>query len=191
MLFQNKYRIPSARLYGWNYGSPGLYFITICTKDRINYFGTIQNGIMCLNNLGQTAYEEWMKAPVIRPDMNIELDSFVVMPNHFHGILIIGENEFNSGKDAVHGVSTFGSQRKNLPSALRGFKSAVTSHALRSKQPFDWQERYHDHIIRSSKGILPFEIILTIILPVGPMINFINRRDAMPGVSFQAICHVI
>ena len=149
-LFQNKNRIPPARLQGWNYGFPGLYFITICTKDRIHYFGTIRNGLMCLNDLGQTVYEEWMKAPVIRPDMNVELDSFVVMPNHFHGILIIGENEFNTRSATTPDIANkFGPQIKNLSSILRGFKSAVTSHAINTRQQFDWQERFHDHIIRS------------------------------------------
>ncbi len=84
--------------------------------------------------------------------MNIELDSFVVMPNHFHGILIIGENKYNS---VIHtGNNKFGPQLKNLSSVLRGFKSAVTSHAINTRQQFDWQERFHDHIIRSNNEYL-------------------------------------
>lgn len=149
--FQNKYRIPSARLQNWDYGSPGLYFITVCTKNRENYFGEICNGEMILNELGFFVQSEWIKSLEIRPDMNLELGEFVVMPNHFHGIMIIGENEFNC-RDAMHRVSTankFGPQSKNLGSIMRGFKSSVTTHSKILNIEFGWQERYHDHIIRS------------------------------------------
>ncbi|MEO9022013.1 MAG: hypothetical protein ABI237_15190 [Ginsengibacter sp.] len=107
--FQNKYRIPSVRLQNWNYGSPGLYFITICIKNRQHYFGEIFNNEMVLNDLGFFVQSEWIKSPDIRTDMNLELGEFVVMPNHFHGIMIIGENEFNRddyGRDAMYHVST-------------------------------------------------------------------------------------
>lgn len=164
--FQNKYRIPSSRLQTWNYGSPGLYFITVCTKNREHYFGEIINGEMMLNEIGIFVQSEWIKTPAIRPDMNLELDEFVVMPNHFHGIMIIGENEFNKpdgggddGRDAMHRVSTphhsisltnkFGPQSKNLGSIMRGFKSAITTHSKILNIEFGWQARFHDHIIRS------------------------------------------
>ena len=104
--FKDKYRIASSRLQHWDYGSPGLYFITICTKNREHYFGEIENGIMSLNELGFIANNEWIKTPEIRPDMNLESGEFVVMPNHFHGIIMIGENQFNNhGRDAMHSAS--------------------------------------------------------------------------------------
>ena len=93
--FKNKYRIPSARLQNWDYGSPGLYFITICTKDRNHYFGEIENDEMVLNELGLIVNTEWEKTLEIRPDMNLELGEFITMPNHFHAIIMIGENKFN------------------------------------------------------------------------------------------------
>ena len=154
--FKNKYRIPSARLQNWDYGSPGLYFITICTKNRECYFGEIKTDEMLQNNLGLIANEEWIKTPEIRPDMKLELGEFIVMPNHFHAIMIIGENQYNSlddRRDAMHGVSTrenkFGPQSKNLGSIMRGYKSSVTTYARKKNIEFDWQERYHDHIIRN------------------------------------------
>ena len=93
--FKNKYRIPSARLQNWDYGSPGLYFITICTKDRIHYFGEIENDEMVLYELGLIVNAEWEKTLEIRPDMNLELGEFITMPNHFHAIIMIGDNRFN------------------------------------------------------------------------------------------------
>ncbi len=103
--FRNKYRIPSARMQHWNYQWAGAYFITICTKDRIHFFGEIKNGEMKLNEIGEMVQNEWIISPELRPDMNLELGEFVVMPNHFHGILIIGENKYNryDGGDDMDG----------------------------------------------------------------------------------------
>ena len=158
--FQNKYRIDSARASWWDYGNNASYFITICTKNMRDYFGVIKDEKMKLSLIGEIANKEWLKGPSIRPDMNLELDEFVVMPNHFHAIICIGENEFNSNdiddRDAMHGVCTlddaknkFGPQSKNLGSIVRGFKSAVTMAARKEKIEFGWQERFHDHIIRN------------------------------------------
>jgi len=94
--YQNKYRIPSARLNNWNYGAAGAYFITICTRNREHFFGKIVQKEMILNAIGKKVEEEWLKTIELRPDMNLELGNFVVMPNHFHAILIIGENEYNN-----------------------------------------------------------------------------------------------
>lgn len=183
--FKNKYRIDSARLKGWDYSNSAAYFVTICTCNRRHYFGKINDGIMDLSSLGDITEQEWIKSVALRPDMNLSLGEFVVMPNHFHGIIFIGENEFNTpdgidnnprtdamlgvsvekdathdisfDQDATHGVSTntnntdnqFGPQSKNLASIIRGFKSAVTTFARNNNLPFDWQPRFHDHVIRN------------------------------------------
>ena len=103
--FQNKYRIPSARLKTWNYGLAASYFVTICTDQRQNFFGEIIDGKMILSEIGKIVETEWIKSCEMRPDMNLELDAFCVMPNHFHAIIIIGNNEFNNRRDAMHRVS--------------------------------------------------------------------------------------
>ena len=170
-LYQNKYRISSARLQSWDYASEGLYFVTICTQNREYFFGEVINGEMQQSEIGQVAKEEWFKTPGLRPDMNLEFGEFVVMPNHIHGIIIIGENQYNSDtnarRDAMHRVSTnnpnrvstntptntpknqFGPQRKNLASIIRGYKSAVTIYARKNQIDFAWQPRFYEHIIRS------------------------------------------
>ncbi len=124
-----------------------MYFVTICTKNRIHFFGEIENGIMDFSVLGKIVAAEWVKTPAIRPDMNLELGAFVVMPNHFHAILIIGDNPYNTIMDGVR--SAFKPQSKNLASIIRGFKSSVTTYARNNNIPFDWQPRFHDHIIRT------------------------------------------
>jgi hypothetical protein len=104
--FQGKYRISSARLRTWDYSSEGIYFITICTKNREHYLGEIvtpnynrKQNEMELSALGMEVEMEWLRTPEIRPDMNLSLGEYQVMPNHFHAILIIGENQFNNPAD--------------------------------------------------------------------------------------------
>jgi hypothetical protein len=53
-LFNNRYRIPSVRLKNWNYANEGMYYITICTKNRIKYFGEIEKKIFPINNPSST-----------------------------------------------------------------------------------------------------------------------------------------
>jgi REP element-mobilizing transposase RayT len=175
--FKNKYRIETTRLRYWNYGNNGYYFITICTKDRIPYFGSVINGKVELSEIGKIALDELQKTPEIRKDMNVTLGEFVIMPNHIHCIIIIGENEYNkhyrdathgdnicgnatqnNRRDATHGVSTinttnkFGPQSKNLASIIRGFKSAVTKRAKIINPDFSWQPNYYERIIRDEKS---------------------------------------
>ncbi|MBO3100023.1 transposase [Gelidibacter pelagius] len=164
--FNNKYRIPSARLQSWDYGNSGLYFITICTKNREHYFGDIRNGKMNLSEIGDIVKSEWIKTFDMRPDMNLEMDEYVVMPNHFHAIIGIGENRYNiTGTDAMHrrdamhcvstntGTNQFGPQSKNLASVIRGFKIGVTTNARKINPDFAWQSRFHDHIIRNDRAL--------------------------------------
>lgn len=116
-LFNNKYRIPSARLRNWDYASEGMYFVTICTKNRKNYFGEIieSNGDILLKptEIGQIASSEWYKTIEMRPDMNLEFGEFVVMPNHIHGIIIIGANNFNR-TDGMPPVSNDGMRKDEM-----------------------------------------------------------------------------
>lgn len=178
--FQGKYRIETTRLQYWNYGWNAMYFITICTKDRECFFGDVEDGEMKLNAIGRIVEIEWLKTFEMRPDMNLSMGEFVIMPNHFHGVIGIGDNIYNSGipgRDAMHCVSTtdnisdamhdgngdgdamhcvstnqFGPQSKNLASIIRGFKIGVTKNARLINPDFAWQSRYHDHIIRNQKS---------------------------------------
>lgn len=180
--FQNKYRIPSARLPNWDYGWDAAYFITICTKDRECYFGEIENGSMNLSKIGVIADILWYE--IKNHAKNIELGDFVVMPNHIHGIIVLNGNhkiDATGGSEISSDVSTdvetrhalslqpeppqptepgktiaqqrFQNQGKNtLSSIVGGYKSAVTKHANRLKLNFAWQPRFHDHIIRDEKS---------------------------------------
>ena len=89
----------SIRLKGWDYRRPGWYFITIVTQDRICAFGDVINGKMVLNKFGEIVQSEWLKTAEIRP--NVFLDEFVVMPNHFHGILVITRDAKSNRAGAI------------------------------------------------------------------------------------------
>ena len=83
----NKHHRRSIRLKEYDYSQPGLYYITICTQNRLCLFGRIENGKMILNDAGRMVENEWLKMPV--RFTNIALHEYVVMPDHFHAILEI------------------------------------------------------------------------------------------------------
>ena len=161
--YKNKYRVSSARLPGWDYGSNALYYITICTLNRVHYFGEIvseldtemqnsetQNSetqnISSLRTtaIGEIAYNNWLDIP--NHFSFVELDDFVIMPNHIHGILFI-----NKPNKIDWQVNKFGVQRQNLASVIRGYKASVKAYATTNNIEFGWQPRYYDHVIQNEK----------------------------------------
>ena len=163
--FQNRYRIPSTRLKNWDYGQNGAYFITICTGNREHFFGEIvsvnNKNEMQFNEIGLLANQFWSEIPNHFPF--VELGNFVVMPNHVHGILIIAKS--NGAVETLHcNVSTSENEIKNeqmakispksgtISTILRSYKSGVTKNSHYIHADFEWQERFHDHIIRDSES---------------------------------------
>ncbi len=151
--FDGKYRIPSARLPDWDYNNNGAYFITICTQDRIRYFGKIEEGKMHLSPIGQLAESYWEEIPDHFP--HVELGEFVIMPDHMHGILIIDrpspleEIQGNGGlptqMDAD--MSKITPKAGSVSTIIRSYKSIVTREARKINPDFAWQPRFYDHII--------------------------------------------
>jgi putative transposase len=82
-----KNRRRSLRLQGYDYAQADAYFITICTQDRACLFGEVVDGSMSWNAAGQLAATMWIDMSVRFPD--VELDAFVVMPDHIHGIIVL------------------------------------------------------------------------------------------------------
>ncbi len=124
----------SPRLQGYDYQSAGAYFITICTHQRWHHFGRIINATMHTSTLGHIAEEIWHTIPQVFPSVHPR--NFVVMPNHVHGILYLGD-------DPAH--------RPALGNVINNYKGTVTRTAKRrlDAPPLPlWQSRYHDHIIR-------------------------------------------
>ena len=171
MLFRNKYRVESTRHKEWNYSREGFYFVTICTEDKVNLFGEVKGGKMVFNKLGEIIKDEWLRTKKIRK--NVELDEFIVMPNHIHGIVVIeyninnvethcnaspGNVEFETHCNASlreEYKNKFGPQSNNLSAILRGFKGASAKTIRREfpKIDFSWQERFYDRIIRNENEL--------------------------------------
>jgi putative transposase len=122
----------SIRLRGYDYTSAGAYFVTICTYDRERLFGDVDDAAVRLNPYGVVAREEWFRSAAGRPE--IELDAFVVMPNHVHGIVIITDDAVgaqnvgaeNVGAQHVAPLPAFYRPPGSLGSFVAGFKMAVT-----------------------------------------------------------------
>lgn len=152
ILYKNRYRVPSARLAGYDYGSDGAYFVTICTRDRMHFFGDIVDGDIRLSEIGEIADNCWQQIPDHFPF--VRLDGFVIMPNHVHGIVVIdqGVSVETQNLASLQGNlpwTRFGPQSRNLASIIRGFKIGVTKYARNNTSIFEvWQPRFHDHIIR-------------------------------------------
>ena len=88
---------------GYDYSRSGMYFVTICVNKRKSVFGKIMDCKMVLNDFGKIAHDEWAKTPDIRS--NVQLDVFVVMPNHIHGIIVI-TNDNGGGRGVSHTPNT-------------------------------------------------------------------------------------
>jgi len=106
--YKNKYRNDTIRLRGYDYGSAGLYFVTICTADRAWFFGEVRRGIMGLSGIGAVAHRYWNEIP--DHFGHAAVDAFIVMPDHVHGILVLqgrGPGDGNAMVGPGDGVGTF------------------------------------------------------------------------------------
>ena len=159
----DKHHRRSIRLPGYDYSQPGAYFVTICVDRRECLFGDVVDGQMRLNQYGEIVADEWQRSSVIRQE--IELDAWVVMPNHFHGIVIInpvGANGRSPLRRSPLRRSPPGNyvrpqmKPKSLSSLMAGFKSITTKkiNILRDASGTKlWQRNYYEHIIRNQEAM--------------------------------------
>ena len=156
----------SYRLKHWDYSWNASYFVTICTLRKICCFGSISGGRMNLSPAGAIANVLWYE--IKNHAKNVELDNYVVMPNHIHGIITLSNNNHSVGtrhalssppskisKNDKPNRSKFQNQGKNSLSSIVGsYKAAVTKHLTRLGIEFGWQSRFYDHIIRDRTSFL-------------------------------------
>lgn len=164
--YKNKYRIPSARLQNWDYGTNAPYFVTICTAHREHYFGEIVDTQFIATQLGNIAQQIWIDIPKQFP--YTQLGAFVIMPNHVHGIIII--NKLDNAKPIIVPIVNPETVTETVPMAggvtgnknpmlndnlsriIRWYKGRVTFESHKIHADFAWQSRFHDHIIRNDKS---------------------------------------
>lgn len=128
------------RLRGYDYGSAGWYFVTVCTKGRAAYFGEVGGGVMRLNAAGCIASARCLALESHPPCPLVE--AFVVMPNHLHLLVALQGGAERTG-DAL--ASPRGG---TLGAVVRSLKSGITQRVREAGHPFAWQPRYHDRIVR-------------------------------------------
>jgi putative transposase len=148
----NHQRYPNrrtVRLQMYDYGQSGDYFVTACTYERAPLFGFILNGKMCLNELGSIVWAEWKKSFTLRP--LFEERAFIVMPNHWHGLIHIGGGISNFDKERYEVFSK--PQKGTITAMMRGMLSTITSTARKSLGFEDriWQSRFHEHVVQNSE----------------------------------------
>lgn len=171
--YKGKYRIATTRASFWDYSWNGAYFVTLCTRNRIHYFGQVLGGkdtpaYVALSPMGEIAHRCWLEIPAHFPF--VRLEAFVIMPDHVHGIIIIEKPEEDAPsaraetEDLVETENLpsqrrpegpknrFGPQSKNLASIVRGFKVGVTKNARQLDPTFSWQPLYYDHIIQDGRA---------------------------------------
>ena len=135
------------RLAGFDYSTGGYYFVTISTKNRINYLGNIMDGQMILNTYGQIVEHQWIWLQ--KQYKYVQLDEYVIMPNHIHGIIII-DPVVGNGRD--HSLQK--NKIKPLPELIGAFKTTSSKliHQV-GLNKFEWQKSFYDHIIRNEHSL--------------------------------------
>jgi putative transposase len=155
-LFQNKYRGESARLRGWDYRSPGWYFVAICARGHICIFGNISGGQVRLSPSGEVADSELRN--LRHHYVNVSIDCFIVMPNHIHAMVVIGGQHRHSPNLETrteplpgNGPILIPPKAGSLSAIVRSYKAGVTRccHEMGLKN-FAWQPGFYDHIVRAN-----------------------------------------
>lgn len=133
-------RRSSPRLEGFDYSQESYYFVTICTRHHRPLLGTIRDGLMRLSPVGQIVEREWLAIPEY--ESSTHLDTWIVMPNHLHGIISLHEVE--------HGST------RSLSSIIAGFKGRSTrniNRALGWDGTSFWQRSFYDHVVRNDADL--------------------------------------
>ena len=160
------------RLEGYDYSQSNYYFVTICTDNRKEYFGKIVDNQMVLNYQGQIVEQQWQW--LAKQYSYVKLDEYVVMSNHVHGILIIGES------DRSRPVPTH--YNKSLSSLIGAFKT--TSSKLihqNGLSDFSWQRSFNDHIIRNDESLNKIREYI-----VNNPINWANDEENINRITNRA-----
>ncbi len=150
----------SIRLPEYDYSQGGCYFITICTKDKISYFGEITCNTINLSRIGLLAAEYWQRIPV--HFLNVKLDKSILMPNHIHGLLWLKDDRIPVGAQYIEPLQKVEYKKhkfqktipKSFGSIIRSYKASVTRWCNKNDiAEFRWQRNYYERIIRNEREL--------------------------------------
>ena len=137
------------RLKNFDYSSPGAYFVTLCSYHREQLFGQVVNEEMKLNETGDMVKSVWYDLP--KHYSNIELDQFVIMPNHVHGIIAFCDSVGAGLKPAPTTLQNHG--LPEIVRALKTFSSRNINLFLKTPNRPIWQRGYYEHVIRDEESL--------------------------------------
>ena len=148
----------SIRLKGYDYAQVGAYFVTICTQNRECLFGEIRDGQISLNDAGQMVGRWWDE--LTRKFPAVETDAYVAMPNHFHGVILVGAALCGRPEPESNVYATSGHPHRGAPTLgdiVDWFKTMTTNEYIREVKrqgwpPFPgrlWQRNYYERVIRN------------------------------------------
>lgn len=147
------------RLKGYDYSQQGYYFVTICTKNMIEYFGEIRNNNMIINKYGLIVQKQWLWLE--KHFKYVHLDEFVIMPNHRHGILEINPNvginrdlSLRRPKQQKQNDENQKIKIKSLSELIGAFKTTSSKQIhLDGLKDFKWQRSFYEHIVRNHESL--------------------------------------
>lgn len=148
----------SIRLSNYDYTQPSCYFVTVCTQGRGDLFGEVVEGEMRPNDAGRMVRGIWDELSVFYPGVNV--DEFVVMPNHVHGIIVLKVLDSDESGQA-QGPAPTNRSALSLPEVVHRFKTMTTKRYAEGVRnsgwlPFDrrlWQRNYCEHVIRNDAAL--------------------------------------
>jgi len=141
----------SLRLQGYDYRNPGYYFVTILAFQRQCLFGEVLEKKVHLNQLGEIVKHHWLSIP--KKKLGFDIDAFVIMPNHLHGIVRI----MNTVQKQIAEENMLAFAKANSLSVLiRTFKASVTKSARKEIDDYPpkiWHRSFNDRILRDSESL--------------------------------------
>lgn len=141
-----KHHRRSIRLPGYDYSQPGAYFVTIMTQHRAPVMGQIVDGVMILSPIGRIVEACWKRLP--SHFARVTLDAFVVMPDHFHGLLILEPAEISATVQTDGKIR--GTRPESLAAVIQNFKAVSTrrvNQVRRTPGTRLWQRNYYERIV--------------------------------------------
>jgi putative transposase len=152
----------SVRLAGYHYVGAGTYYVTICAQGRRCLFGGVVAGKMRLSRLGEIVRREWLRTCRVRPD--VTLDTWAIMPNHVHGIVVVGAHGNAplplglrwTEDERAHCCAPLRREARSLAALISGFKGAVTRRvtaSLGARALPVWQRGYYEHVVRDEADL--------------------------------------
>ena len=145
----NRHNRQSIRLKGYDYAQAGAYYVTVCVQDRKCPFGNVNDGKMMSNDAGKIVNDSWRWLG--DQYEYVELDEFIVMPNHIHGIICVND----AGRGGSRTAPTI--KRKPLGRLIGAFKTVSTKQINITRQTSGnqlWQRNYYEHIIRGEDDLI-------------------------------------